>query len=109
VQSIVHPTISVWTVAVLSNGDIVSGASDAVVRVWTRNPARLASAELREKLERDLRSRTLNKTQVGDVNTTDLPGREALKRPGKQCISHASLLHVLGLHNGGPQATRRVM
>lgn len=90
-QSIAHPTISVWTVAVLSNGDIISGASDAVVRVWTKNSARLASDEQREKLERDLRTRALNKTQVGDVNTTDLPGREALKRPGKQCITCAQL------------------
>jgi len=76
-------------VAVLSNGDIVSGASDALVRIWTKNPARLASDEQREKLERDLRTRALNKTQVGDVNTTDLPGREALKRPGKHCTIYA--------------------
>jgi phospholipase A-2-activating protein len=83
VQSIVHPTISVWTVDVLPNGDIISGASDATVRIWTKSNTRLAPAEEREKLERDLRTRSLNKTQVGDVNTTDLPGREALARPGE--------------------------
>lgn len=67
---------------VLPNGDIVSGASDATVRVWTKAEARYASLDEREKLDRDLRTRALNKSQVGDVNMTDLPGREALGRPG---------------------------
>jgi phospholipase A-2-activating protein len=82
IQSIAHPTVSVWTVDVLPNGDIVSGASDATVRVWTKAEARYASLDEREKLDRDLRTRALNKSQVGDVNMTDLPGREALGRPG---------------------------
>ena len=87
IQSIAHPTISVWAVDVLPNGDIVSGASDATIRVWSKATERRASLEQREKLERDLRTRALNKSQVGDVNMTDLPGREALGRPGKHWSS----------------------
>lgn len=39
--------------------------------------------EERETLERELRGRELNKTQVGDVKMSDLPGMEALARPGE--------------------------
>jgi phospholipase A-2-activating protein len=83
VQTIAHPTISVWTVDVLPNGDIVSGASDSTIRLWTREEARFAQPAERERLDRELRTRALNKTQVGDVRTTDLPGLEALAKAGK--------------------------
>ncbi|KAI5451503.1 hypothetical protein NCC49_001806 [Naganishia albida] len=83
-QTITHPTISVWTVEVLPNGDIVSGASDGMVRVWTRSEERKANAQQVQELEQAVASRQLNKTQVGDIKHTDLPGMEALGRPGKK-------------------------
>ena len=48
-QTIVHPAISVWSVASMPNGDIVSGASDGVVRVFSAAEERWAPAdELKE-------------------------------------------------------------
>lgn len=41
---IVLPAQSVWTVACLNNGDIVTGSSDGVVRVFTKDPKRMANA-----------------------------------------------------------------
>jgi hypothetical protein len=45
VQTLTHPAISVWTVATMPNGDIVTGCSDGVVRVFSRNESRWANAE----------------------------------------------------------------
>ena len=43
IQTIPHPAISVWTVAVCpETGDIVSGASDRIARVFSKNPQRWA-------------------------------------------------------------------
>lgn len=42
-QVIVHPAISVWAVSVMPNGDIVSGSSDSVVRVFSESKERWAS------------------------------------------------------------------
>lgn len=36
---------AVWCVSVLANGDIAAGASDGLVRVYTRNEERVASQE----------------------------------------------------------------
>lgn len=44
-QTLQQPCISVWTVAGLPNGDIVAGGSDSIVRVFTRDKKRMASAE----------------------------------------------------------------
>jgi phospholipase A-2-activating protein len=60
-QTITHPTISVWVVDVLPNGDIVSGASDGMVRVWTRSEERKASAQEVQELDQAVASRQLNK------------------------------------------------
>ena len=60
-QTITHPTISVWVVDVLPNGDIISGASDGMVRVWTRSEERKASADEVRQLDQAVASRQLNK------------------------------------------------
>jgi len=45
-QTISHPAVSVWCVQALPNGDIVSGASDNTIRVFTRDPERIADEEV---------------------------------------------------------------
>lgn len=45
VQTITLPAISVWSVATLSDGDLVTATNDAVVRVFSRDPTHKASAE----------------------------------------------------------------
>lgn len=42
VQALSHPAPSVWCVAVLPNGDLVTGASDGVARVFTACVDRMA-------------------------------------------------------------------
>lgn len=47
IQTITHPAISVWSVAVCQGtGDIVTGASDKLVRIFTRDPERFASPDV---------------------------------------------------------------
>jgi len=47
IQTITHPAISVWSVAVCAeNGDIVTGSSDRVVRVFSRDSHRQADQEV---------------------------------------------------------------
>jgi len=47
IQTITHPAISVWSVAVCpESGDIVTGASDKIVRVFTRDPERTAHPDV---------------------------------------------------------------
>jgi hypothetical protein len=46
VQTISHPCTSVWCVTSLVNGDIVSGGSDGIIRIFTESADRIADAEL---------------------------------------------------------------
>lgn len=43
-QTLVHPAISVWCVVALPNGDLATGASDGVIRLFTRDPSRYIHA-----------------------------------------------------------------
>lgn len=98
-QVIVHPAISVWTVSTMPNGDIVSGCSDGVVRVFSEAAERwvsegdlraydagVAQQALPSYVLRPLhfyeRAESLVRQQVGDVKKSDLPGLEALTKPG---------------------------
>lgn len=52
VQTIVHPAVSVWSVAVCQEtGDVVTGGSDSIVRVFTREPSRIADAEILQQFD----------------------------------------------------------
>jgi phospholipase A-2-activating protein len=42
IQTILHPATSVWCVAAMPNGDIISGASEGVIRIFTRAEERIA-------------------------------------------------------------------
>ncbi|ESP05233.1 hypothetical protein LOTGIDRAFT_227892 [Lottia gigantea] len=81
VQTIPHPTQSIWSVCTLPNGDIVSGASDGFIRVFTKNPDRIASPEELKAFDEMIAGSTIQ-TQIGDINVEDLPGPEALINPG---------------------------
>lgn len=74
VQVITLPAISVWSVAACPNGDIIAGSSDKTARIFTRESARHADAATVSELDEAVQSSALPKQQVGDVNTTDLPG-----------------------------------
>ncbi|NXD81565.1 PLAP protein, partial [Halcyon senegalensis] len=83
-QIIRLPAQSVWCCCVLDNGDIVVGASDGIIRVFTKSVERIASVAETEAFERELSQASIDpKTgDLGDINVHDLPGREHLKDPG---------------------------
>lgn len=68
VQTITHPAISVWSVAVCAeNGDIISGTSDNMVRVFTRSEDRVADAETLAQFEESVRASAIPQQQLGDT------------------------------------------
>jgi phospholipase A-2-activating protein len=80
VQTVTHPAISVWSVAVCgSNGDVVTGASDGVARVWSRDAARQAAADVVEIFEESVRASAIPQEQVGGVDPQSLPGPDFLQ------------------------------
>ncbi|KAF9286692.1 hypothetical protein BGZ68_002645 [Mortierella alpina] len=83
-QTIIHPCVSVWCVASLPNGDIISGGSDGFVRVFTRNAERVANAETLKAYDEENAATAIPSNQVGDIKKDDLPGPEALERPGRK-------------------------
>ncbi|KAL4870332.1 hypothetical protein BDV12DRAFT_60299 [Aspergillus spectabilis] len=81
IQTITHPAISVWSVAVCEeNGDIATGASDRVTRVFTRAPDRQASAEVVQQFETAVKESAIPQQQVGNINKEKLPGPEFLQQ-----------------------------
>ncbi|XP_032069601.1 phospholipase A-2-activating protein isoform X2 [Thamnophis elegans] len=84
VQTIRLPAQSVWCCCILDNGDLVVGASDGIIRVFTESLERTASLEEIRAFENELSQTTIDsKTgDLGDINTDDLPGREHLDEPG---------------------------
>lgn len=79
IQTITHPAISVWSVAVCAKtGDVVSGASDRVVRVFSRRPERVADPETIRRFDDSVKESAIPAQQLGDVNKESLPGPEFL-------------------------------
>lgn len=81
VQTITHPAISVWGVAACwENGDIVSGASDRKVRIFSRATERQAEPEAIQAFEDSVKSSSIPQQQIGDINKEQLPGPEYLQQ-----------------------------
>ena len=99
-QTIVHPAISVWAVSTMPNGDIVSGCSDGIVRVFSASEERWASAENLKEYDDHVASQALPTQQVGDVKKSDLPGPEALNTPGMLAL----LLSTIVSYNRCPES-----
>ena len=82
VQTITHPAISVWSVAACKeNGDIVTGASDRIVRIFSRSTDRHADAAAISAFEESVRASAIPQQSLGgggELNKTDLPGPEFL-------------------------------
>ena len=78
-QTITHPAISVWCVAVnTETSDIVSGASDRTVRVFTKDEKRIADAETLASFDDAVKGSSIPQQQVGDINKEKLPGPDFL-------------------------------
>ncbi|XP_065832273.1 phospholipase A-2-activating protein-like [Oscarella lobularis] len=82
VQTLTHPAQSVWCCGVLSNGDIITGSSDGVARIFTTDSTRTADREERDAFQHQVASQSLPSSQVGDLKVSDKAGIEALQAPG---------------------------
>ncbi|KAH7136697.1 WD40-repeat-containing domain protein [Dactylonectria estremocensis] len=80
IQTITLPAISVWTVAVNpETGDIVSGSSDSIARIFTRRPEAVADEATLKEFEASVKASSIPQQQVGGgVNKEKLPGPEFL-------------------------------
>jgi phospholipase A-2-activating protein len=79
VQVITHPAISVWSVAACKeNGDIVTGASDKITRIFSRTSERQASPDAIRAFEESVKASAIPQQSLGGINKTDLPGPEFL-------------------------------
>ncbi|ODN00533.1 Phospholipase A-2-activating protein [Orchesella cincta] len=84
-QVIYLPATSIWSVATLQNGDVVTGSSDGTVRVFTNDPARFGNSDVLKAFEEEV-SKTAIATQqdLGGMKISELPGPESLLREGKK-------------------------
>ncbi|KZF23070.1 PFU-domain-containing protein [Xylona heveae TC161] len=81
IQTITHPAISVWTVAVCpQTGDIVTGASDRIVRLFTKSRERQADGHTIQAFEESVKASAIPQQQVGNVKKEQLPGPEFLQQ-----------------------------
>lgn len=79
VQTITHPAISVWSVAVCDEtGDIVSGASDNIVRIFSRKEGRFANAETTRLFNEAVEASAIPQQTLPDINKESLPGPDFL-------------------------------
>ncbi|KAF2663658.1 polyubiquitin binding protein-like protein [Microthyrium microscopicum] len=79
IQTITHPAISVWSAAVCTeNGDIVTGASDSIVRIFTRSADRKADEADIKAFDESVKASSIPQQALGEINKTDLPGPEFL-------------------------------
>ena len=65
-----------------NTGDIVSGASDKFVRVFSRNEKSWASEEVQAEFEQSVSASAIPANQVGDIQKDKIPGMEALQKAG---------------------------
>jgi len=67
-----HPAQSVWTVACLDNGDIVTGSSDGIVRIFTKDETRFASPEMLKLYERSVETlKSQANEEIGGIKKTE--------------------------------------
>lgn len=82
VQTLQHPT-TVWSVAGLENGDVVTGCADGIARVWSARPEAALPADQLAAYQAKVTNVPIAKGSIGDLNVEKLPGREALETPGR--------------------------
>ncbi|XP_056634387.1 phospholipase A-2-activating protein [Diorhabda sublineata] len=79
------PAQSIWAVACLSNGDIVTGSSDGIIRIFTLDESRVVDETNLLKFTEEVNALKKQALQeIGGVKVSDLPGTEALYEPGKR-------------------------
>eukprot|EP00434_Breviolum_minutum_P002982 symbB.v1.2.002621.t1/scaffold139.1/size300179/4 len=80
-QSVVHAG-TVWQAINLPNADVVSACADMVVRVWTRDPARMASEEERKTQQEIAQQAAVAAAQKGSSSVPMDAVIDIAKMPG---------------------------
>lgn len=71
-QTLTLPAQSVWCVDILPNGDIVTGASDGVVRIFSASPDRYADVETQQQYDEAVANTQLNAEQeLGGIKISE--------------------------------------
>lgn len=83
-DAITLPAQSVWAVACLKNGDILTGTSDGIVRIFTKDSGRFADTQTMATFNASVEARVREATTtLGGVKVNELPGPEALLQKGR--------------------------
>lgn len=82
-QVIRLPAVSIWCVDFLPNNDIIVGCSDNTVRIFTNDKSRVATPELLEQFNEEVKSSSLNSQAMG-FDESKLAPPETIQRPGKK-------------------------
>ncbi|KAG5953574.1 hypothetical protein E4U53_004673 [Claviceps sorghi] len=102
IQTITHPAISVWTVAADAvTGDIVTGASDGVARVFTRRPDQVADKDILAEFDTSVKASAIPQQQLGGINKEKLPGPEFL---AAKCGTKEGQVQMIKEENGNVTA-----
>lgn len=81
IQTVTHPAISVWSVAACAEtGDIATGSSDKIVRVFSRDPERQADPQVIKAFEDSVKSSAIPQQGMPQINKEQLPGPEFLQQ-----------------------------
>ncbi|KAL4710493.1 hypothetical protein ACJJTC_008895 [Scirpophaga incertulas] len=84
IREIRLPVQSVWSVTCLDNGDVVTGSSDGIVRVFTADANRYADEDTLKQFEDDVQKlQAAAQQEIGGFKVSELPGPEVLLEPGK--------------------------
>ncbi|XP_066598418.1 phospholipase A-2-activating protein [Prorops nasuta] len=84
-QTILLPSQSVWSIAIKSNGDIISGASDGIIRIFSADPERYADPESLKSYEEQTEAvKIRKKIEHEGIKVDNLPLPSALEQPGKK-------------------------
>ncbi|KAJ2157599.1 WD repeat protein Lub1 [Coemansia sp. RSA 552] len=81
-HTILVPSVSVWSVAALANGDVACGTNDGKVRVFSQDPSHMAPDEVCKEFEEGNASFAMSAQAMGGMDTSKLPGPERLESPG---------------------------
>ncbi|XP_057317804.1 phospholipase A-2-activating protein [Microplitis mediator] len=82
-QTIMVPTTSVWCVELLPNGDIVSGSSDGIIRIFSSDSSRWASPEIMKVYEAQIiDDQAKAQKELANIKINELPSMRALGQPG---------------------------
>lgn len=83
-DAITLPAQSVWAVASLKNGDILTGTSDGIVRIFTKDSSRFADTQTMATFNASVEARQREaNAMLGGVKVNELPGPEALLTKGR--------------------------